>query len=401
MITVRRATLDDAGALATMMVGLYADDPGPVGLDAARARAQVAHLLDRPRDVWPLLLHDGDALAGYALLVPYLSNEFGGDVVTLDELYVKPAHRGRGLGGVFLGGLVRWAKGAGVPRLELFVNHDNARKLPFYLRHGFAIASRHLLGAQLASPGAAPRPRGDGPRGDEPAWADTFAHPDALPASSAAPGDDDATALARTLAAEHGAHTVILYGSRARGDATAESDWDLLLLRDDGPSARDARRHQGAWVDAFIEPAARYATSVEEALHLEGGRVLLEQGGAGTALLARVAALAATSAPPLDPGEPEALRAWMHRTLARARRGEQDPSDLEAHHRRVTLASELLEVGARLGGRRYRGSKAELAWLAAHAPDLHASFAAALAPGAPLTALAALVERLGGPADRD
>ena len=35
---------------------------------------------------------------------------------------------------------------------------------------------------------------------------------------------------------------VILYGSRARGDATADSDWDLLILVD-GPV--DAAREQG------------------------------------------------------------------------------------------------------------------------------------------------------------
>ncbi len=88
--------------------------------------------------------------------------------------------------------------------------------------------------------------------------------------------------------------------------------------------------------------------------------MLLERDGAGTALLGRVAALARTPPPPLDPGEAAALRAFAHRTLARARRGERDPTDLEAHHRRATLLVELLEIGARLGGRRYRGSKAEL-----------------------------------------
>jgi predicted nucleotidyltransferase len=34
---------------------------------------------------------------------------------------------------------------------------------------------------------------------------------------------------------------VILYGSRARGDARPDSDWDLLILVD-GPADEDARR---------------------------------------------------------------------------------------------------------------------------------------------------------------
>lgn len=32
---------------------------------------------------------------------------------------------------------------------------------------------------------------------------------------------------------------VYLYGSRARGDASAESDWDLLIVTDDAESAKD------------------------------------------------------------------------------------------------------------------------------------------------------------------
>lgn len=398
MVTLRRATRADAGAVAEMMVGLYAEDPGPVGLDAARAQVQVLHLLERPRDAWLLVFDAAGGLDGYVLLVPYLSNEFGGDLVVLDELYVRPAARGRGLGGTFLEGLRRWASDVGVPRLELLVNHDNAGKLPFYARHGFRVAARHVLGCQLAEPTAAARLRGDGPLGDEPAWADAFACRDVSSAPTV-PAGDDAVALARTLAADHGAHTVILYGSRARGGATAESDWDLLLLRNDGPSARDARRHQGAWVDAFVEPTARYATSVEDALRLEGGRVLLERDGAGSALLARVEALARTPPPPLDAGTAPALRAWAHRTLLRARRGERDPTDVEALHRRTVLLAELLEVGARLAGRRYRGSKAELAWLSEKAPATFAAFAGALAPGASFEALAALVTRVCGPPD--
>jgi predicted nucleotidyltransferase len=43
------------------------------------------------------------------------------------------------------------------------------------------------------------------------------------------------------MQALYGCHTVILYGSRARGDATAESDYDVLGVRDSGEAIRDAR----------------------------------------------------------------------------------------------------------------------------------------------------------------
>ena len=48
-------------------------------------------------------------------------------------------------------------------------------------------------------------------------------------------------AITQELCDQHGCHTVILYGSRARGDATEASDYDILGIRDSGVSFRDAR----------------------------------------------------------------------------------------------------------------------------------------------------------------
>ena len=46
---------------------------------------------------------------------------------------------------------------------------------------------------------------------------------------------------------KHQCHTLILYGSWARGDATATSDYDLLAIRQRGKKVvRDARLWEGA-----------------------------------------------------------------------------------------------------------------------------------------------------------
>jgi GNAT superfamily N-acetyltransferase len=60
----------------TMMHGLYSEDPSHGRI---------------------VLFGEGASLRGYALLVPYWSNEFGGTLVVVDELFVTPRARNRGI----------------------------------------------------------------------------------------------------------------------------------------------------------------------------------------------------------------------------------------------------------------------------------------------------------------
>src|SRR3954453_6863106 len=101
--------------------------------------------------------------------------------------------------------------------------------------------------------------------------------------------DEDGIAAASFgIADAHGCHTIILYGSRARGDADAGSDVDLLCIRDDGPAIRDSRVIDDVYFDAFGYPQRVLATPDAALLRILGGRVMRERDGAGTALLGRV-----------------------------------------------------------------------------------------------------------------
>src|SRR5262245_39284439 len=93
--------------------------------------------------------------------------------------------------------------------------------------------------------------------------------------------------IALTIMAAHGCHTSILYGSHARGDATLQSDVDLLCIREDAPAVRDARLVEGIYIDAFIYPEAALKTPDPSLLRVLGGIVLRERAGFGSALLAQ------------------------------------------------------------------------------------------------------------------
>ena len=81
------------------------------------------------------LLEHAGAVAGYALLARTFSQEAGGPVVWVEELWIQPRFRGLGLGGTFLRELPRHLPAA---RYRLEVEPDNHRAKALYARCGFS-----------------------------------------------------------------------------------------------------------------------------------------------------------------------------------------------------------------------------------------------------------------------
>lgn len=198
--------------------------------------------------------------------------------------------------------------------------------------------------------------------------------------------------IALNVMASNSCHTVIVYGSQARGDATPESDIDLLCIRAEGPPVRDARTEDGIFIDAFVYPESALASVDPTFLRLLGGVVLREEGGIGTALLARVKELEIKGPTALAADERQALVVWSTKTLERIRKG-----GVEAQYRRAGLLVQSLEDYFSLRGIWFRGSKVAFGWLRDHDPKTYAAFEAAFRPEAGDEALAKLVSAVYGP----
>jgi ribosomal protein S18 acetylase RimI-like enzyme len=133
-----------------MMKAFYAELE--VEADTSRFPDTVRFLLAHPDHGRIVLMFDGQSVAGYSILIQHWSNEYGGAILLIDELYVKPAARGRGLGREFFEMLKRelpWQ-----PRIMILeVARSNPRAQRFYSSLGFTEKSNILMTSVIAPHG--------------------------------------------------------------------------------------------------------------------------------------------------------------------------------------------------------------------------------------------------------
>ena len=135
----RLAHPDDDDAIVSMCLELYSHAPPPDGVGVTQVRATLATFRAEPVRGRALLLDDDGKPGGYAFLVSFWSNELGGEVCTIDELYVVPHLRSHG----YASELVTSLRSAGAlwpdrpVALELEVSPLNARARMLYERLGF------------------------------------------------------------------------------------------------------------------------------------------------------------------------------------------------------------------------------------------------------------------------
>lgn len=134
----RPASLADDDDVVAMCLALFAEDPGEA-MSEDKIRRTLAAFRAEPARGRAVVLERDDALVGYALLSSFWSNEYGGETCTIDELYVTPAHRGRGLGTTLFAAIEEdralWPQRPALLALE--VTPDNARARALYERLGF------------------------------------------------------------------------------------------------------------------------------------------------------------------------------------------------------------------------------------------------------------------------
>jgi ribosomal protein S18 acetylase RimI-like enzyme len=127
----------DASGVLAMMRALYAEDAPAHPVDHARFPVTVEALLAEPIRGSAIVFEQDGANCGYAILIPYWSNEYGGAVLYVDELFVVPEARNRGIAHRFFDFLTRTRPFATVA-ISLEVSPSNARAQRLYESIGFS-----------------------------------------------------------------------------------------------------------------------------------------------------------------------------------------------------------------------------------------------------------------------
>lgn len=135
-VGIRSAVPDDAVTVATMVGELAAHQGQTVDgiVDAGRWR----NMLARP-EVTVLVAEIDDEAVGYVSSVRHLHLWSGSDVIHLDDLYVRPGHRDRGVGDCLMAELARRADGL---TIIWGVQPDNHKAIRFYERLGATVRSK-------------------------------------------------------------------------------------------------------------------------------------------------------------------------------------------------------------------------------------------------------------------
>lgn len=155
-VTITRATLADEAALGELMREFYAHEG--LAFDEVRTLGAFRRMAEDPNlgAVWIVRL--GDALAGYIAVTMSYSLEFAGRYAVIDELYVREAYRGHGIGTRALEVAAEACRPMDVSALRLEVDVENERARALYERMGFTLQKRYMMSRWISPLPPVPQP---------------------------------------------------------------------------------------------------------------------------------------------------------------------------------------------------------------------------------------------------
>jgi len=126
----------DYSELKRMIHALYVEDPVNEPITDKKISKTFIKLRKKPCKGKIIIFEKDHVTIGYSILIFYWSNEYGGDILHIDELYVKPEHRERGAAACFFKHIAQTYRDK-VVAVHLEVSPTNTRAMNYYQKLGF------------------------------------------------------------------------------------------------------------------------------------------------------------------------------------------------------------------------------------------------------------------------
>jgi GNAT superfamily N-acetyltransferase len=139
----RLAEITDLEFLLASMRDFYVFEQLP--FEETRQRSLVLQLISDRHLGRLIVFEEAGELVGYMVLGFGFSLEFHGRDCLLDEFYIQPKSRSRGVGTAAINFAVQTCRDLGIRAVHLEADHFNVRGHEFYKRLGFKDHDRHLM----------------------------------------------------------------------------------------------------------------------------------------------------------------------------------------------------------------------------------------------------------------
>ncbi len=136
-VVIRRMRESDAAEVLEMMKVFYASPAVISDPSEEVMKRDIADCLgDNPFVECFIFEDEAGAIMGYSMIAHSYSTECGGNCVWVEDIYVKPAYRGKNIAGEFFDYLEK-LYGRETVRFRLEVEEENERAVKAYKKAGF------------------------------------------------------------------------------------------------------------------------------------------------------------------------------------------------------------------------------------------------------------------------
>lgn len=138
----------EVASVTQLMLNLSAEDFSGWMATEESILLTLDHFMNHPEKGSILVFENKKSLIGYSIIINYWSNEFKGNVLLIDELYILPAYRSKGIATAFFHYLSETRFNDSV-MLQLEVSVENSKAIKLYERIGFKLNSYQTFKKKL------------------------------------------------------------------------------------------------------------------------------------------------------------------------------------------------------------------------------------------------------------